>query len=312
MAKKISYRNPKFYYHNKEICQQTSLLCKSRREFYIKYPTACDVVRKNNWLDEFFPPLKNKVNFWTYEKCKEVSSQYKTKKELKDKCEICYKKIMKNNWGDELFSHMVILGNLKKRLIYAQEFPDNSVYVGLTCNINNRVNSHLNKKSETVFKYIEKTGLIPKLKILTDYMPIVESMLKEGEWVDFYKKNGWNVLNISKTGGIGGSHIKWTIETLLNESIKYKNKKEFMENSYNAYCAMYRLKCKDIVCKHMIKHVIKNEKPVLQLTLNGTIIERFDSIIDAHKQTKTRYSAIHHCCEGNYKTGNGFIWKYDC
>jgi hypothetical protein len=62
----------------------------------------------------------------------------------------------------------------------------------------------------------------------------------------------------------------------------------------------------------MIKHVIKNEKPVLQLTLNGTIIERFDSIIDAHKQTKTRYSAIHHCCEGNYKTGNGFIWKYDC
>ena len=299
-------RKPKFYYYNKEICWQTSLLCKSRSEFYMKYCAAYDASKKNGWIDEFLPSLKKEKNYWGYEKCKEEALKYSTKKELKENSETAYKKILKNKWDTDLFKHMKILGNLKKRLIYAQEFSDNSVYIGLTCNIKKRTINHLNLKKETVFKYIEKTGLLPELKILTDFLPLEESIIKETEWVETYKKNKWNVLNIAKAGGVGNMVVKWTIETIMIESKKYKNKSEFKKNSYNAYCAMYRIKCQNIACSHMVK----NKKSVLQFDLNGALIENFNSINDAHKKTKIRYSTINFCCEGKYKTGGGFLWSY--
>jgi predicted GIY-YIG superfamily endonuclease len=201
---------------------------------------------------------------------------------------------------------MKTLGNMKKRLIYAQEFSDNSVYVGLTCDIKRRTEHHLKHNKETVFKYVKKTGLLPKLKILTDFLPLEESIIKEKEWVEVYKKNKWNVLNISKTGGIGNTIAKWNIELIMIISNKYKTKSEFKKNSYNAYCAMYKLKCQNIVCAHMIK----DKKPVSQFTLNGSLIEIFDSINDAHKKTKIEHSTIKFCCEGKYKTGGGFLWAY--
>jgi len=300
-------RKPKFYYYNKEICKQTSLKCKSRREFYIKYSSAYNAAQKNGWLDEFLPCIKKEKNYWTYEKCKEESLKYTTKKEFKEKSETAYKKILKNNWSDDLFKNMIPLGNLKKRLIYAQEFSDNSVYIGLTGNIEKRSKNHLKFKKETVFKYIKKTGLIPKIKKLTEYLPVDEAIKKEDEWVKIYKKNNWNVLNLTKTGGIGGSSIKWNIETIMNESKKFKTKSEFKKNSYNAYCSMYKLKCQNIVCSHMIK----NEKSISQFTLDGVFIKKYNTINDAHKKTGIRYSTIHHCCNGKYKSGSGFIWEYN-
>lgn len=299
-------RKPKFYYYDKEICRQTSLLCKSRREFCIKYSAAYKSSKKNGWIDEFLPSLKKEKDYWTYEKCKEESLKYSTKKELKKNSETTYKKILKNKWDVDLFKHMKILGNLKKRLIYAQEFSDNSVYVGLTCNIIRRTENHLNMERETVFKYVKKTGLLPELKILTDFLSLEESIIKEKEWVEIYKKNKWNILNMSKTGGVGNTVSKWNIETIMIESKKYKTKSEFKKKSYNAYCAMYKLKCQNIVCLHMIK----NKTPVLQFELNGDLIQNFDSINDAYKKTKIRYSTIKFCCEGKYKTGGRFLWKY--
>jgi predicted GIY-YIG superfamily endonuclease len=299
-------RKPKFYYYNKETCKQTSLLCNSRREFITEYSAAYSAAKKNGWIDDFFPPIIKEKDYWTYEKCKEKSLKYSTKKELKEKCETVYRKILKNKWDEELFNHMITLGNMKKRLIYAQEFSDNSVYIGLTCDIKRRSQNHLKKEKETVFRYMKKSGLIPKLRILTDYIPIEISILKEKEWVETYEKNNWNVLNRVKTGGIGKSFIKWDIKTIMTESNKYKSKSEFKKNSYNAYCAMYKLKCQNIVCSHMIKH----RKPVLQFTLQGVLINNFDSINDAHKKTKIEYSTIKFCCEGKYKTGCGFLWRY--
>ncbi len=300
-------RKPKFYYYDKEICYQTALKCKNRREFYIKFCAAYDAAKKNGWLDEFLPSSIKTSGYWTYEKCKEESLKYTTKKEFKEKSETAYKKILKNKWDDILFKHMITFGNRKKRLIYAQEFSDNSVYIGLTGNIKKRCINHFTQKKETVFKYISKTGLFPTLKILTDYLPLEESKKKEGEWVETYKKNNWVILNLSKTGGVGGSTLKWNIESIIIESKKYKSKSEFKKNSYNAYCNMYKLKCQDIVCCHMIK----KEKPILQFTLIGNFIKKFNSINDAHKKTGVRYSTIHHCCNGKYKSGNGFIWKYE-
>jgi len=299
-------RKPKFYYYDKDICKQVASLCGSRREFYIKYPAAHNAAQKNGWLDEFIPTLKKDKNYWTFEKCKEESLKYKTKKEFKEKCESAYKKILKNKWDKELFNHLTPVGNLKKRLVYAQEFSDKSVYIGLTGNIQKRTHNHLNLKKETIFKHIQKTGIFPTLKLLTDYIPIEDAIKKEHEFVNEYKKENWNVLNIAKTGGVGKVKTKWTIDVILSESLKYNSKSEFKKNSYNAYCAMYKLKCQDIVCEHMIK----KRKRILQTTINGDIVGEFNSILDAHNKTGIRYSSIFSCCERKYKTGGGYVWSY--
>lgn len=105
------------------------------------------------------------------------------------------------------------IGDLYSRLIYAYEFSDKSVYVGLTCNSDRRKNEHLNllskkSKSTTVTKYILKTGLQPIYKELTEYVNVEEAQKLESFYINFYKKNGWIILNKIIAGGIGRFKLK--------------------------------------------------------------------------------------------------------
>lgn len=58
-----------------------------------------------------------------------------------------------------------------------------------------------------------------------------------------------------------------------------------------------------IKCNHI-------KRKVVQLTLDGDVIEIFDSMIDAYKKTKARTGNISKCCNGKAKTAKGFKWKY--
>ena len=44
---------------------------------------------------------------------------------------------------------------MKYRCIYAVEFPDNSVYIGLTYNFENRKKQHLTNSKSTVYKKVK-------------------------------------------------------------------------------------------------------------------------------------------------------------
>ena len=96
---------------------------------------------------------------------------------------------------DEICSHMKSLGNKYNRCIYAFEFPDNSVYIGLTYNINIRKNSHYSRNNSQVYKHIHENNLQPELKQLTDYIDKDLASKKEGEFVEQYRNSGWNILN---------------------------------------------------------------------------------------------------------------------
>lgn len=52
-----------------------------------------------------------------------------------------------------------------------------------------------------------------------------------------------------------------------------------------------------------------HQKPVLMCDRNDTVLNRFDSIIDA--QRKTGLTHIGECCRGNRKTDGGYIWKFE-
>lgn len=51
-------------------------------------------------------------------------------------------------------------------------------------------------------------------------------------------------------------------------------------------------------------------KKVNQYTLEGKLIKEWESIKSASIATNTLPSSITSCCRGNFKTANGYIWKY--
>ena len=70
----------------------------------------------------------------------------------------------------DITGHMIPLGNLENRLVYAYEFPETkTVYIGLTGNEESRHNQHHKtdknpQKTSPVFKYMEMTGFKPEKK----------------------------------------------------------------------------------------------------------------------------------------------------
>lgn len=66
---------------------------------------------------------------------------------------------------------------------------------------------------------------------------------------------------------------------------------------------------------HNIKHAFNNglrhdTKKINQYDLNGNFIATYNSIREAERITGTRNTGINECLHNNYKSSNGFIWKY--
>ena len=55
---------------------------------------------------------------------------------------------------------------------------------------------------------------------------------------------------------------------------------------------------------------LDNRKPILQFTLNGEFIKRYDSVKTASKELSVKSSSIENCARGGSKSSNGFIWRY--
>jgi len=229
-------------YWTYEKCLTEASKYKSRGEFKKSSPSAYKASKNNKWIDiiEQFDLKINKSGYWTYENCKNEALKYNFKKDLKKHNSACYSIINRNKWF-ELTSHMKVIGNLKKRLIYVYEFPDNSCYVGLTGNIFTRDKEHREgKKKSSVYNYIIKSGLTPKLITKTDYISVDEASKLEGVILDSYKNNGWKILNKAKTGGVGGGNKKWSYEKCVEEIKKYNSITKLIDNSSGAYMSIRR------------------------------------------------------------------------
>lgn len=56
-----------------------------------------------------------------------------------------------------------------------------------------------------------------------------------------------------------------------------------------------------------------NKRAVIQLTLDGVLLARFDSVTDAAKTVigdARKRSNIIECCKGRQSTSHGFVWRY--
>jgi predicted GIY-YIG superfamily endonuclease len=239
-------------------CQDAANECKSRDEFYSKYPGAYKFAINNNILDKVTSHLTYLIkpaNFWNFKKCTTAALSCKTRKEFSKKYPGAYSVCLKNNWIDELCAHMKPQGNRSKKFLYAFEFDDNSVYVGLTYNIKKRLIEHTSTKKTAVKKHLEKTKANYNFVLLTNNpINVNEAIILEGKLISKYKREGWNILNIAKAGAVGKSVNKWTFENVKNEALKYNTKSEFSKNSRGAFNAAYRNGWLELVCSHMKKN----------------------------------------------------------
>lgn len=211
---KIKKSHPFLTWSTKESFHKIALKYTNRRDFRKENRGMYETSRVNNWLDEICSHMDRLINpsgFWTKEKCRDLASNFKTKSEFRKNNNVAYDRASRNGWIDEICLHMEILGNKYNRCVYAYEFDDNCVYVGLTYNLSERHRHHnidsINNNS-AVLRHRKKTSLIPRLVQLSEYISVEEASKLEGIKVEEYKKNGWTILNVSKTGSVGSLPYK--------------------------------------------------------------------------------------------------------
>lgn len=168
---------------------------------------------------------------WTKEKCFDAAKKCSSKSEFNKKYSGAYNYALKNGFLKEIQNYFPFVGSRYKRCIYACEFPNKVVYVGLTYNLEKRKSQHLRNNDSSVFKYIEKTNETPSFKQLTEYIDYEKAALLEGVFLEQYTKNEWIILNKTKTGGLGSVDKvitrKWTFEKCLEVAKKCASYAEF-------------------------------------------------------------------------------------
>ena len=229
-------------YWTLEKVKEVYLLCKDRIEFKKKYAQASKLTYRYKIINELFPSKKHTNGYWTEDNIREIAKNCNTKSQFQKEYGTAYNKAKELNIIDDL--GFELKGNLYKRCIYAIEFNDNHVYIGLTCDFIKRINKHfkdLSKQSSAREHLILEPNY--KTLMLSEYMDKEIASNKEKEFVEIYKNNGWKILNKVKAGGLGGNYSKWNKELVLKTALKYNCAKDFKySKDGGGYCHAIRNK----------------------------------------------------------------------
>lgn len=236
---------PKNYW-TKETARETAIKYVSINDFIKNEGTAYEYIRQNGWQKELCGHMFNKKKYWSKkENCIEAALKCGKRTEFYGKFPGAYQRCKRHNWMEEACRHMGPASTIRKRYIYSYEFEDNHVYVGLTCNIEKRKYEHFSGKESSrsqVNRHRKKTGCSFEYKMVyPNCFDVEEAGSKESEAIDFYRENGWIILNKSKAGGLGGCRERnnekkfYEIVSTCNfySEIKRKISKDFLYKAIN-------------------------------------------------------------------------------
>lgn len=188
---------------------------------------------------------------WSDVMLRDEASKYNNRSDFYKGSQSAYQTAYSRAILDDICSHMTRLGDIYNRFIYTIEFENNSVYIGLTCDLDRRRNEHINISTN---KYVKKcidnniNFIFNSDNILYNSLDAIE---RETYLISEYTKKGYIVLNISKAGGLGGGKIKWTYDTLKIEALKYNSRNDFKKGSSSAYKIARDKNILDDICNHM-------------------------------------------------------------
>ncbi len=237
-------------YWTKDRCKEEALKYETKVEYIKGNPSAYDASNRNGWSDYVCSHMRDGKNIiWTKETCREEALTYEYASDFIKGNSGAYQAVVRNGWLDEICPHFKRKGNSRYRFIYSYEFPDNHVYVGLTYNIEKRQAEHL--EAGAVFNYCIKSNLEPNFKQLTkDSVPSEEASKLECEFEEHYRQQGWETLNKSKPGSLGGT-FKWDKDKCHNIALQYRTRNEFIKSDRNAHAAAFNNGWLSEICSHM-------------------------------------------------------------
>jgi hypothetical protein len=203
--------------------KQAAAPYKSRSEFKYNDRNAYTAALRRNMMDDLFPETagKPKPVFRTDDEIKQIAALYKGRREFFDNNPAAYSVALKRGMMDTLFPFK---GEYNKVYIYVFKFFDKqgnptSAYVGLTSNPNVRRKEHetgINRYSK-----LNTTGVSNYMKTYPDEKYEFDLLTNEPlelsgttrkelmdspgakaerEWVEYFKNNGWKIIN-KRIGG---------------------------------------------------------------------------------------------------------------
>jgi predicted GIY-YIG superfamily endonuclease len=192
---------------------------------------------------------------WTREKCRMAALEFKTRTEFQNGAPSAYNRALKDGFLDDICQHMRPAGSRFRRALYAYEFNDRSVYVGLTFDYAQRHQQHLTDTRKKLWAKFQTTSFkLVKFNVWMDRQVAQEA---EQKLVGKYAAEGWTILNRIRAGGLGGTVRKWFKNTCAREARKYHTRVAFIRGSSGAYDAAKNKGWLDDICAHMKRQRVR-------------------------------------------------------
>ncbi|ALP47002.1 hypothetical protein phiGrn1_0289 [Vibrio phage phi-Grn1] len=239
-----------------ERLKEDALKYKTRQEWK-KMSSGYSAAQSRGIIDECCGHMtmhQKPKGYWTLERLKEDALKYNTRSDWQKMSGSAYDAAHKKGLLDKCCGHMkASTKNAFSRCIY-RIYAGNEIYIGLTYDTKQRFSSH-RKKTTQVIDLIERHGIENvKFEQLTEYMNQELAQIAEKEHIEYYRNNGWIILNRSKAGALGSSTLKWTPERLKEDALKYKTSSEWRKMSPSAYAAAHKKGLLDECYAHMTMH----------------------------------------------------------
>lgn len=235
-----------------ELLKKSASKYNSVKEWRTQEESAYATASMRGLLKELTKNMKKgKVEAWTKESALISAKKYNHIGDWSNKEGSAYHYALNNGFIDEATNHMIPLGNQYKRCLYSISVKGTKkIYVGLTGNAYRRKRDHFKtKRFVDLSKKYGKNSII--FKKLTDYIPVKDAIKLEIKLENDFKKKGYEVLNKSRPGGIGGTTIKWTKKNIIQSAKRFNLLKDWRNKDPDAYNGALRLKIVKEASNHM-------------------------------------------------------------
>ncbi len=227
--------------------------------------------------------------------------------------------------------------------VYIHKFPNGKQYVGMTSNEPERrwQNGYGYRRNKVMFEDIKKYGWNNIDHILFNDEGILYTE-EEASYIEQCLIDSWDLTSVEKgynleTGGISS----YTLHKNTKKKLSLINGKPIIQYSFDGnkikeFCSINDAERELKIERRNISACCKNQrksaggyiwrykannlesvkpqslqiKPIVQYSLDGTIINQFSSMAEASKKLNISLSGISKCCKGNLKSAYGYIWRF--